>query len=78
VDGANARAYRQPIRALPGVSLVFPVGQQLKVWLTPGQSQTDFDNAIANVAPQLRSQILEPTLNDVALRDLNINRSDGH
>lgn len=72
VDGPNARHFRQEIRTLPGVSLVFPVGRQLKVWLAPGYSQNEFDTNVAQLAPQLSSSILAPTLNDVALRNLSV------
>jgi hypothetical protein len=57
------------------VSLVFPVGQQLKVWLAPGQTQAQFDADLSGVSTGLTTHVLAPTLNDVALRDLSSNKS---
>lgn len=71
VDGPDARRFRQEIRTLPGVSLVFPVGRQLKVWLEPGHLQSEFDTSMNQLAPRLSSHVLAPTLNDVALRNLS-------
>ena len=75
VEGPDARGHRQQIRTLPGVSLVFPVGQQLKVWLAPGQTQAQFDADLSGVSSGLTTHVLAPTLNDVALRDLSSNKS---
>jgi ABC-2 type transport system ATP-binding protein len=72
VEGPDARRLRQEIRTLPGVSLVFPVGRQLKVWLNPGHSQNEFDTSMHQLTSQLSSRILTPTLNDVALRNLSV------
>ncbi len=70
VSGPDARAYRQALRNLPVVELIFPVGRQLRVWLVKGQTPQAFKDSLAALAPGLRLETLTPTLQDITLRDL--------
>ena len=70
LSGAEARARRSDVRALPMVRLVFPVGETLKVWLGNVVDGEAFRTAVAKVAPTLSVRPLRPSLHDVALRDL--------
>lgn len=70
VTGPNARDYRQALRELQGVSLVFPVGARLHVWLEPGLPLADFLAALATISPELGAEVITPTLHDAALREL--------
>ena len=70
VAGAEVRRYRAALQALPEVRLVFPVGRQLRLWLTPATTLADLGVRLRGIAPDLQVQALQPTLQDVALRDL--------
>lgn len=70
VTGPDARRRRRALRGLPGVSLVFPVGARLHVWLEAGHGPEAFRAALAGIAPELRAEPIEPTLYDAALREL--------
>lgn len=70
VTGPNARGYRRALRELKGVSLVFPVGTRLHVWLEPGLPLTAFLAALPTVSPELAAEVITPTLHDTALREL--------
>jgi ABC-2 type transport system ATP-binding protein len=77
VRGAGVRAARRAVRALPGVSLVFPVGETLKVWLDGDTDAKPFHAAIAALTARLTVRALRPSLHDVALRDLARSAKDG-
>lgn len=70
VSGPKARHYRPALQELPGVELVFPVGRQLRVWLTAGSSLADFRAQLAECCPGLTAAAITPSLSDAALREL--------
>ncbi|MDG4596325.1 MAG: ABC transporter ATP-binding protein [Candidatus Contendobacter sp.] len=70
VVGPTARRQRTALLAWPMVQLVFPVGQQLRVWLDAGGSLTEFREQLRTLDPDLDTQPLQPTLQDAALREL--------
>ncbi|HXS52481.1 MAG TPA: ABC transporter ATP-binding protein [Usitatibacter sp.] len=70
VSGPGARARRAAARALPGVQLVFPMGEMLKVWLADPAGEGALRAAIAQLSAGLSVERLRPTLHDIALRDL--------
>ena len=70
LSGPEARRCRTALEALAGVQMVFPVGQQLRLWLEPGYPNADFLAQLVQLFPQLEACPLQPTLQDTALRDL--------
>ena len=70
VSGATARRQRTALLAWPIVKLAFPVGRQLRVWLDAGGSLAEFQARLRAFDPELDAQPLQPTLQDVALREL--------
>jgi ABC-2 type transport system ATP-binding protein len=70
VSGAGARSSRRAVRELPGVSLVFPVGARLHVWLEAGVSFDAFRSALARVSREVHPSVIEPSLHDAALHEL--------
>jgi ABC-2 type transport system ATP-binding protein len=70
VAGDDARAWQQPLRALPGVEFAFPVGRQLKVWMAGDEAERALRATVAQRAPHLRVERTQPSLHDVALREL--------
>lgn len=78
VSGAGARGYRNKLRELPGVKMIFPVGQMLKIWIGEEPNEAVLRERIAELAPHLRMEVLRPTLQDVALRDLALAGVHGH
>ena len=70
VSGPGARAKRRAARALPGVELVFPVGETLKLWVADASAEEALRASVARISPALSVRPLRPTLHDVALRDL--------
>lgn len=70
VSGPGARTKRGEARAIPGVELVFPMGETLKVWLADAAGESGLRAAIARISPAYSVARLRPTLHDVALRDL--------
>jgi ABC-2 type transport system ATP-binding protein len=77
VKGAGARAMRRSVRAFPGVQLVFPVGETLKVWLGSDADAAPFSEAIAGLPASFSVRALRPSLHDVALRDLAFSADSG-
>jgi drug efflux transport system ATP-binding protein len=79
VKGAGARATRRAVRAFPGVELVFPVGETLRVWLGDSADVEAFRTAIDGLPAAFAVRPLRPSLHDVALRDLALaaDRGDG-
>jgi ABC-2 type transport system ATP-binding protein len=77
VKGAGARAMRRSVRAFPGVQLVFPVGETLKVWLGGDADAAPFSEAIAGLPASFSLRRLRPSLHDVALRDLAFSADSG-
>jgi len=78
VSGAGARGYRNKLRELPGVKMIFPVGQMLKIWIGEEPIEAVLRERIAGLAPHLKMEVLRPTLQDVALRDLALSGARGH
>jgi ABC-2 type transport system ATP-binding protein len=78
VKGAGARAARRAVRALPGVQLVFPVGETLKVWLTGDADAAPFRAAIAGLPAAFALRPLRPSLHDITLRDLALSAGRGN
>lgn len=70
VSGATARRQRAVLLAWPMVDLVFPVGRQLRVWLDAGYPLIEFQARLRALDVELTAQPLQPTLQDVALREL--------
>jgi ABC-2 type transport system ATP-binding protein len=70
VSGATARRQRAALLAWPMVKLVFPVGRQLRVWLDASDSLAEFQSKLQSLDPDLEGQLLQPTLQDAALREL--------
>lgn len=70
VSGPAARRQRAALLAWPMVKLVFPVGRQLRVWLDASGSLAEFQARLRVFDPELETQPLRPTLQDVALREL--------
>jgi ABC-2 type transport system ATP-binding protein len=78
VKGAGARAARRSVRALPGVQLVFPVGETLKVWLRGNVDSAPFGAAIAGLPTSFTVRPLRPSLHDITLRDLELSAGKGN
>ncbi|HVN36348.1 MAG TPA: ABC transporter ATP-binding protein [Casimicrobiaceae bacterium] len=80
VSGAGARAKRHAIRALSTASLVFPMGETLRVWVAGAGDENAFRAELASIAPALSVRRLRPSLHDVALHDLALaeGTGDGH
>jgi ABC-2 type transport system ATP-binding protein len=76
VSGPEVRRYRTALQALPEVRLVFPVGHRLRLWLTPAATLADLQAHLPGRAPDWQVQVLQPTLQDVALRDLALASRD--
>jgi hypothetical protein len=55
---------------LPAVSLVFPLGHQLRLWLEAGVTPDELQAQIQQFTPELTVQPLQPTLQDATLREL--------
>jgi ABC-2 type transport system ATP-binding protein len=70
VAGPGVRDRRATLDALPEVQLVFPIGRQLRVWLNPLATLAELQTRLATLAPGLQARALQPTLQDVTLRDL--------
>jgi ABC-2 type transport system ATP-binding protein len=78
VKGAGARAARHAVRAFPGVQLVFPVGETLKVWLASDANAAPFRAAIAGFPASFAVRQLRPSLHDITLRDLALSAGQGN
>lgn len=76
VTGPGVRARRNDVRALPHVSLVFPVGETLKVWLDGPREEATFRESIGRLAASFEVKFLRPQLHDVALRALALSAAD--
>jgi ABC-2 type transport system ATP-binding protein len=70
VSGATARQQRAALLAWPMVKLVFPVGRQLRVWLDSACLLAEFQARLRALDAELEAQPLQPTLQDVTLREL--------
>lgn len=78
VSGAGVRGYRGKLRELPGVEMVFPVGHLLKIWVGGKQNDEVLRDSIAALGSHLQVDALQPTLQDVALRDLALAAARGN
>ncbi|HOW62881.1 MAG TPA: hypothetical protein PLJ20_09935, partial [Candidatus Contendobacter sp.] len=70
VSGSTARRRRAELLAWPMVQLAFPVGRQLRVWLDAEGSLAEFQARLRALDAELTAQLLQPTLQDAALREL--------
>jgi ABC-2 type transport system ATP-binding protein len=70
VSGPQVRSQSRALAALPGVEFAFPVGRQLKVWMAAGTDPGSLQASLDALRPGLTAAPVEPTLHDVALRDL--------
>lgn len=78
VTGPGVRDYRERLRAIPGVRLVFAVGPRLHVWLRDEYPATEFMRAASEISSGLHSQTVTPSLHDTALRDLALQEASGN
>lgn len=76
VSGPGARGQRKALRELDEVRWVFPLGAQLHVWLQPHSDVNQFQQHLAEIAPALQAERIEPSLQDVALHNLSLAESD--
>ncbi|MFO1431584.1 MAG: ABC transporter ATP-binding protein [Candidatus Competibacteraceae bacterium] len=70
VSGPQVRRRRALLEIWPEMEWVFPIGRQLRVWLKPPATLADLQARLAVLAPDMQTRELQPTLQDVALRDL--------
>ena len=70
VSGSTARRRRAELLAWPMAQLAFPVGRQLRVWLDAEGSLAEFQARLRALDAELTAQLLQPTLQDAALREL--------
>ncbi len=70
VAGRGVRGLRDRLRALPGVELVFAMGQEMKLWLRDEAAVAGVAVAVEGLAGALSFERRAPRLHDVALRDL--------
>ena len=79
VSGEGVRGWRTRLQSVPGVEFAFPVGLELKVWVAGAVAADALAGALAQLAPQLRAERIEPRLHDVVLRELALaQRSPAH
>jgi ABC-2 type transport system ATP-binding protein len=72
VSGTATRQYRHQLQSLPGVQFVFPIGKRLMVWLHDGDGVTRFQAALDNIDASLQTEVMVPSLHDIALRELAV------
>lgn len=72
VSGTSTRQYRHKLQSLPGVQFVFPIGRRLMVWLHDGDGVTQFQTALESIDSSLQTEVVAPSLHDIALRELAI------
>jgi len=70
VSGQQARSRCRALETVTGVEFAFPVGRQLKVWLAAGTDLESVRPSLQALCPGLTLAPVQPTLHDVALRDL--------
>jgi len=79
ISGPHVRSYRERVRALEAVEVVFPMGPRLNCWLRPGASLEDLHQGLQAIDERLAARALTPGLHDAALRELALRDSgDGH
>lgn len=71
VAGPEVRKHRDAVARLDGVSLVFPVGARLHVWLVTGSSPDAFIDTLPKIGTGLTAEVIRPTLQDAMLRHLS-------
>jgi ABC-2 type transport system ATP-binding protein len=76
VSGPAAREYREAVRGLPAVRLVFAVGPRLHAWLRDAAQLPAFIRAVAQLSAGLQVQAQTPSLHDTALRDLALRETE--
>jgi ABC-2 type transport system ATP-binding protein len=76
VSGPAVRDFRESLRAVAGVRLVFAVGPRLHVWLEDAVHVEGFTQAVAALSAALRVRLATPSLHDTALRDLALQEAE--
>ena len=72
VSGDSTRQYRHQLQELPGVQFVFPIGKRLMIWLHDGEGEKLFREALKKIDPSLKTEVVTPSLHDIALRELAV------
>ena len=70
ISGPAVRDYRDTLRTVAGVRLVFAVGPRLHVWLENSMDFDSFTRHVAGLSGGLQVTEVKPSLHDTALRDL--------
>ena len=70
VIGNDVRRYRNDVKQLPGVELVFPMGLRLNVWLQKSCALEDFRQSLRTVVGDLSVELMTAALHDATLREL--------
>jgi len=73
IAGERARELRHRLNDMEGVRLLYPVGRRLNAWLGKELSLDDFRRRLSEF--QLEVKVQQPTLHDVALFDLAVDKS---
>jgi ABC-2 type transport system ATP-binding protein len=76
IEGSDVRRYRAAVGALTPVRFLFPIGSRLNAWLPAGSDLHRFQQQLTDIAAHLTLHEEQPTLHDVALRDLAQARRD--
>jgi len=76
ITGAGARAHRARFGAIPGVRLAFPVGRQVNLWVDADRDPGAFQHDLDEIAPGLKAEPMQPSLQDAALRDMSLRASE--
>lgn len=70
VQGNEARQYRNQVKQLAGVELVFPMGLRLNVWLNKSLELEKFRQSLQAIDSQLDVEAMPVSLHDATLRDM--------
>lgn len=70
VHGKDVRHYRNDIKQLAGVELVFPIGLQLNVWLENDYPLDSFRQSLMEISEILQADTQAVSLHDATLREL--------
>jgi len=76
VSGESTRQYRHKLQSLPDVQFVFPIGKRLMVWVHDGTGEKKFQDALSKIDASLETEVVVPSLHDIALRELAVGEKD--